>query len=145
MKAFKYLIGIWIALAIYTVFSFLGGAKGMSAYNYLLSERDHQLENINNLGVLNEELEKTRNNLLFDEDTIHVHAREMGFGEDDERFIRIVGLGNTKPVPSVSGNIYSAQKPDFFSDRYIKIAALCAGLLVFAFLLTLEVIDKRSR
>ena len=145
MKIFKYLAGIWIALAIYTVFSFLGGAKGISAYNYLLSERQQQRENIMELGILNEELERTKNNLLFDEDTILVHAREMGFGEKNDRFIRIVGLGNTKNVPAVSGNIYIAQNPDYIPDRYIKIAALCVGLLVFAFLLTLEIIEKRSK
>ena len=145
MKILKYLAGIWIALAIYTIFSFLGGARGMSSYNYLLSERDQQRENIRELGLLNEELEMTRNNLLFDEDTILVHAREMGYGYDGDRFIRIVGLGNTKHVPAVPGSIYTTQKPDFIPDRYIKIAAFCVGLLVFAFLLTLEIIEKRSK
>ncbi|MCL2267516.1 MAG: septum formation initiator family protein, partial [Treponema sp.] len=85
MKILKYLVGIWIALAIYTVFSFLGGARGMSAYNYLLAERDIQKENIKELGLLNDELEVTRNNLLFDEDTILVQARQMGFGEEGDR------------------------------------------------------------
>lgn len=145
MKILKYLVGIWIALAIYTVFSFLGGARGMSAYNYLLAERDIQKENIKELGLLNDELEVTRNNLLFDEDTILVQARQMGFGEEGDRFIRIIGLGNTQSVPAYSGNVYFAQNPDFIPDIYIKIAALCAGLLIFVFLFTLEIIEKRSR
>ena len=145
MKILKYLAGIWIALAIYTVFSFLGGSMGISAYNYLLAERDLQWENIMELGILNQELERARNNLLFDEDTILVHARDMGFGGENERFIRIVGLGNTKPVPAISGSVYSAQSPDFIPGNFIKIASFCVGLLVFTFLLTLEIIEKRSR
>jgi len=145
VKIFKYVAGIWIALTVYAVFSFLGGARGVSAYNYLLSERENQWENIRELGLLNEELERTKINLLFDEDTIMVHARQMGFGYEDERFIRIVGRGNKKTVPVLSGSIYTAQNPDYIPDRYIKIAALCVGLLVFVFLLTLEIIEKRSK
>jgi len=145
MKITKYLFGIWAAIAIYTFFSFLAGPKGLSAYNYLLSERDQQWDNIRGLEIINEDLERTRNNLIYDQDTILVHARQMGYGHKDERFIRIVGLPNIKPVPAETGNVYFAQKPDFVSDRSIKIAALSIGLLLFAFLFMLEVIDRRTR
>ena len=144
MRISKYLIGIWVAIAVYTVFSFLGGPKGLSAYNYLLSEREQQMENLQNLGTLNEELEKTKNSLLFDDDTMLVYARQMGFGHEDERFIRIVGLGSTKTNPSTAGYVYTAQNPDYIPDLSIKIAALIAGFLVFTFLLMLETIEKRS-
>ena len=145
MRISKYLIGIWLAVAVYTLFSFMAGPRGMSAYNYLLSEREQQWENIRNLGIINEELERTRNNLLYDHDTLLVHARQMGYGQDDERFIRIVGLSNTKSTPSAVGNVYSAQHPEHLSDRIIKIIALFAGLLIFAFLLMLEIIESRSK
>ncbi|MCL2808772.1 MAG: septum formation initiator family protein [Treponema sp.] len=117
----------------------------MPAYNYLLSERELQWENIKTLGVLNEELEKTRNNLIYDQETILIHARQMGYGFENERFIRIVGLSNINSVPSATGNVYIAQKPDFILDKHIKIAALCIGFLVFAFLFMLEFIETRSK
>ncbi|MCL2264862.1 MAG: septum formation initiator family protein [Treponema sp.] len=145
MRVSKYLIGIWVAIAVYAVFSFLGGPKGLSAYNYLLSEREHQRENIQNLGTLNEELEKTQNSLLFDYETLQVKARQMGYGQENERFIRIVGLNNQKSNPSASGYIYTAQNPEFIPDLNIKIAALIAGSLVFVFLFMMEIIEKRSR
>ena len=145
MKIFKYLIGIWLAIAIYTIFSFFAGPKGLSAYNYLLSERDRQWDNIRELGILHEDLERTKNNLLYDQDTLLVHARQMGYAHEDERFIRIVRLSNIKPVASEVGNVYIAQKPDYISDRSIKIAALCIGLMLFIFLLMLENIESRSR
>jgi hypothetical protein len=145
MRIFKYLIGIWTALAIYTLFSFLSGPRGLSAYNYLLAERERQWENINDLGIINEELEKTRNSLLYDDDTLMVHARQMGYGQEDGRFVRIVGLGNVKITPTATGTVYTAQTPEFIADKRIKFAALCAGLLVFAFLLMLELIETRSR
>jgi len=145
MRVTKYLVGIWIAVVVYTIFSFLSGPKGMSAYNFLLNEREIQKEYINELNILNEELEKTKNSLLFDHDTMLVEARQLGFGQEDERFVRIVGLGNKKSIPSSFGHVYIAQKPDFVSDLSIKIAALIAGILVFAFLFMLETIDRRTR
>jgi len=145
MRIFKYLIGIWTALAVYTLFSFLSGPRGIAAYNYLLSEKERQWENINDLGIINEELEKTRNSLLYDDDTLTVYARQMGYGQEDERFVRIVGLGNVKTTPAVTGSVYIAQNPVFIPDKSIKIAALCAGLIVFAFFFMLELIELKSR
>jgi hypothetical protein len=145
MRVFKYLIAVWTAIAVYTLFSFLGGSKGLSAYNYLLGEREHQWTNIKELGIINEELEKTRNNLLYDHDTLMVHARQMGYGQEDERFVRIVGLGTVKNNPEITGNVYAAQNPEFISDKSIKIAAICLGLMVFAFFFMLEVIENRSK
>jgi len=145
MRILKYLIGVWTAIAVYTLFSFLGGPKGISAYNYLLAERDRQLDNIKDLGNINEELERTRNNLLYDYDTLLVQARQMGYGQEGERFVRIVGLGNIKNTPSFVGNVYIAQEPEVISDKSLKIAAISCGFLVFAFLFMLELIESKSR
>jgi cell division protein FtsB len=145
MRISKYLIGIWTAVAVYTLFSFFSGPKGLSAYNQLLFERDQQWANIKELGIINEELEKERNNLLYDQDTLLVHAHQLGYGYEDERFIRIVGLGNTKNTPAVTGNVYIVKNPDYLSDKIIKIVSLCVGFLVFAFLFMLEIIDSKVR
>jgi len=139
MRVFKYLVGVWTAVIVYTLFSFLGGPSGLSSYNYLLAERERQWENIKDLGIINEDLERTKFNLQYDQDTMLVQARQMGYGQSDERFIRIVGLGTPKSSPVTAGNMYSTSFPDYISDKYIKIAALCAGLLIFAFILTLEI------
>ena len=143
MRVFKYLFALWTAVVVYTLFSFLGGPGGLSAYNYLLSEKERQLANIKELGIINDELEKTKNNLLYDQDTLLIYARQMGYGYEDERFVRVVGLGNETNTPAVTGKVYVAQNPDFISDKSIKIAALCAGLLVFTFVFMLELIDRR--
>ncbi|MCL2196871.1 MAG: septum formation initiator family protein [Treponema sp.] len=145
MRFSKYLIGIWASVIVYTLFSFFYGPAGLSAYNYLLSERERQLDNIRDLGFLNEDLDRTRNNLLYDHDTLLIHARQMGYGQNNERFVRIVGLGGPKISHTTAGSVYTASVPDFISDKYIKITALCVGLFVFSFLLMLEIIEKRSR
>jgi cell division protein FtsB len=143
MRISKYLIGIWTAVAVYTLFSFFSGPNGISAYNQLLFEREQQWANIKELGIINEELEKERNNLLYDQDTLLVHARRLGYGYEDERFIRIVGLGAVKSTPAITGNVYMVKNPDFLSDKTIKITAFCVSLLVFAFLFMLEAIDSK--
>jgi cell division protein FtsB len=145
MKIFKYLVALWTAIAVYSVFTFFYGQEGISAYNQLLSENEQQTANIRDLWVLNEELEKTKNNLLYDYDTLLVYARQMGYGYEDERFVRIVGLGNSKNIPAIAGKIYKPKAPDFIPDKNIKIAALCAGLLVFAFMFMLEFIETKTR
>jgi cell division protein FtsB len=145
MRISKYIIGVWTAVAVYTVFSSFSGPKGLSAYNQLLFERERQWANIKELGIINEELEKERNNLLYDQDTLLVHARQLGYGYEDERFIRIVGLGNIKNTPAITGNVYTIKNPDYITDKTIKIVALSAGLLVFAFLFMLEIIDSKVR
>ena len=145
MRIFKYLIGIWAAIAVYTLFSFLAGPKGLSAYNFLLTEKENQIENLKDLGILYEELNRTKNNLIYDHDTLLVHARQMGYGYEDERYIRIVGLSNIKPIPAEVGKVYSVIKPEFIADRHIKIAAFIIGLLLFGFLFTMEVINNRAR
>ena len=145
MRVLKYLVGIWTAIAVYTLFSFLCGPSGLSAYNYLLAERDRQLENIKNLGNINEDLERTKFNLQYDQDTLMVHARFMGYGQSDERFVRIVGLGKMKNDPVMVGNVYVTSNPEFVSDKSIKIGALCVGLLVFAFIFMLELVISKSR
>jgi hypothetical protein len=145
MGIFKYLIGVWTAIAVYTVFSFLGGQSGLSSYNYLLAERERQWENIKDLGIINEDLERTKFNLQYDQDTMMVQARLMGFGQRDERFVRIVGLGTPRTTPVTAGNVYTTSYPEYISDKSIKIAAFFAGLLVFAFLFMLEIIENKSK
>jgi hypothetical protein len=145
MRIFKYLIGIWTAIVLYAVFSFLSGPKGLSAYNHLLYEREQQVENLNNLGYINEELGKIKNNILFDRDTQLVHARLLGYAHENERFIRIVGLGNTKNIPAVMGKLYIVSDPEYIPDKNLKIISLSIGFLIFAFLFVMELIETRIR
>ena len=119
--------------------------KRILVINKIISEKEQQWGNIRELGLINEELERTRNNLIYDQDTILVQARQMGYGHEDERFIRIVGLSNIKTIPAEVGVVYYTQKPDYTADKNIKIAALCIGFLIFAFLFMLEAIDKRAQ
>ena len=145
MRVSKFLFGIWTAIAVYTLFSFTSGPRGIYAYNQLLAEREQQWANMRELGSVNEELEKIKNSLLHDPETLLIHARQMGYGSDDELFVRIVGLGGAQNTPPVAGKVYFTVEPDFISDKFIKITALCAGLVVFSFFFVLGLIESKVR
>jgi cell division protein FtsB len=144
MRAFKYLIALWAAVAVYGVSSSLIGAIGLSAYRQLSADREKQWANMKNLRIINEELENTKNSLLYDTDTIAVHARDLGYGKKNERFIRIVGLGGVKNPHASAGQILRAGKPDVVPDKTLKIAALCGGLLVFVIFLIFDILRFRD-
>ena len=145
MRVFKYLIGLWAAVIVYSIFSFFSGPKGLSAYNQLLAERAQQQANLQALRTVNEELEKTKNSLLYDEDTLRAQARQLGYGQEDERYVRIVGLGGINASQITEGKVYYAAVPDFLSDNIIKIIAFGAGFVVFAFFFVLELSGARGR
>jgi cell division protein FtsB len=144
MRAFNYLIALWAAVAVYGVLSLLTGAIGLSAYRQLQADREKQWANMKALRFINENLESTKNSLLYDQDALTVHARELGYGKKNERFIRIVGLRGEETPHAGAGQILRAGEPDFIPDRTLKIAALCTGLAVFALLLIADITRSRQ-
>jgi cell division protein FtsB len=143
MRVFKYLMGLWTAIAVYSVFSLLSGPSGFSAYSQLEAERERQWANIQALSAVNEDLENTKNSLLYDRDTLAVYARRLGYSRENERFVRIVGLGESPNPYTATGQVYFAGIPDFVSDTTIKIVALFAGVAAFALFLVLELLHSK--
>jgi len=144
MKATNFLIGLWAVIAVYTFLSFFYGPAGLSAYGQLLVEREGQLNNIAGLNAINDELERSRNSLLFDRDTILAHARRLGFGEEGDRYIRIVGHRLVTNLVNAEGAVFYAAAPDFLADRVIKAISLCIGLIVAAILFAFDFINSKT-
>jgi len=127
MKAVKYLFSLWAGVLIYASLTFMFGAKGISAQQQLEVEMQKQQANIEYLAMINRELEGTINSLLYDKDTLAVYAREQGFASDQERFIRIVGLGVSQKNNVSPGRVIIASEPQFYPDQSLMIIAFCAG------------------
>jgi cell division protein FtsB len=144
MRLCKYLAAVWVAVAVYSVFSLFFGAMGFSAQKQLMVERERLWENMRDLHLVNEELEDAKNSLFYDQDTIAVYARQLGYGREGERFVRIVGLGGAKNSHAAAGQVFFAGTPDFVPDKTIKIAALCAGLVVFVFCLIMDLLRSKT-
>jgi hypothetical protein len=92
----------------------------------LEDEQDKQLANIKALEVTNQELENTKNALLYDRDTLTVYAREQGFASPEERFIRIVGLESAQKPKTSPGLLVAAATPVYTPNRTMRIFSFCA-------------------
>jgi cell division protein FtsB len=144
MRLSKYLLALWTAVAVYTLMSLCAGSIGLAAYGELFAEREKQKQNIEKLGLINEELENAKNALLYDRDTIAVYARELGFGEKNEKFVRIVGFtGNRKPRTS-PGDVVIAVKPVFMQDRIIRLISIFAGFAVLVAFLVSDILEYKT-
>jgi cell division protein FtsB len=141
MRAVKYLLALWVSVAVYAGMSILAGAQGISAYDELLEERKKQEANMEELRRINTELENRRNALLYDHDTIHVYARDLGFGERNERFVRIVGLGQARKAPPHPGDVLSAGKSRSMDNKTIRLISLFAALAVLIAFLVQDALD----
>jgi cell division protein FtsB len=141
MRAVKYLLVLWVAAAVYAGMSILAGAQGISAYDELQEERKKQETNMETLRRINTELESRKNALLYDRDTIRVYARDLGFGEPDEKFVRIVGLGQAGKAPPHPGIAMAAGKPRSMDNKTIGLISLFAALAVLAAFLIQDTLD----
>ena len=130
MKVVKYLFALWAGVLVYALLTLAFGAKGFSAYQQLQSEHSRQETNIENLRLINRELENTMNSLLYDRDTLAVFAREQGYATQQERFIRIVGLGGYQKTRTSAGELVVAAKPQHIPDQTMIIIAFCTGITI---------------
>ena len=115
---------------MYAVLTFLFGAKGISAYKQLEKEREKQEENIELLKLINQDLDETRNSLIYDEDRLAVYAREQGYASPMERFARIVGLIISPKNRTNTGTVIIAAEPQYIPDRTFIIIAFCVGIVI---------------
>jgi len=143
MRAVKYLLALWIAVAVYAAVNLSAGAQGISAYNELLDGQKKQEANMETLERINGELENTQNALLYDRDTIRVYARDLGFGEPGEKFVRVVGLGMKGKVPVFPGEIVMAETPRSMKNTAIQLIAIFAALAVFIAFFVSDVLDLK--
>jgi cell division protein FtsB len=130
MRALKYLISLWVVIIVYSLLSLFAGARGLSAYNQLRRERDKQRTNLEGLKNINQRLEGDKDALLYDSDTITAYARELGYGTDAERLVRIVGLSGARNQHYTAGQVITPSKQVYLSNQAIRIISLFAGLVV---------------
>jgi cell division protein FtsB len=143
MRCLKYLIPLLVTVIVYTSISLFSGAMGFSAYDRLLAERDKQEENMEVLKRINRKLEGDKDALLYDSDQIAAYARELGYGAEEERFVRIVGLPGSRKQHAAPGQIVLAAKPEFTSERIMRIVSFAAGIVVFICLFITDLLRKR--
>ncbi|MDR1149338.1 MAG: septum formation initiator family protein [Spirochaetaceae bacterium] len=128
MPALKYLAALWIALLFYAVSSLLIGAMGLFAYEQLNVEKEKLFDNLHRLQILNEEFTGIQNALVNDNDTIYLHARELGYGDSGEHFIRIVGLPGKNKNRVSAGELLIPAAPEYVDDKTLRIISIAIAL-----------------
>jgi cell division protein FtsB len=135
MRFIRYFLVIWTFFFVYTSFSYLWGQNGLHARRHLDAERVRLDENLKKLENINSDYQNIRNNLIHDQDSLSVYARQLGYGREGEGYIRIMGLGIAINTDMPAGQVSYSENPDFISDITIKIISLLFAAVVFSFLL----------
>jgi len=136
----KYLFALWAGVLIYVSLFLLFGAKGFYAYRQLENEQKKQEANIEYLKSINQELEDTANSLLYDKDTLAVHAREQGYAASNEKFMRIVGLGVNQKNETLPGKVIDVAEPQYVQDKTIIMIAFCSGASIFLCMVVFDIL-----
>jgi cell division protein FtsB len=144
MRISKYLVPLWMGIVIYSIAVVTVGKTGLEAYDELLREREKQRQNLEKLYNITEDLSGVRDALKYDGDTIAVYARELGFGSENERFIRIVGLDTVRSSRITEGELVQIETSDFIDDKTLRIIAICAGGTLFLFFLFVDLLKALS-
>ena len=140
MRFLRYMLVPWTAVIVYAFFSFFLGQNGLYARKHLETERIRLQENQKSLENVKKDFLKTRNNLMHDQDSLSVYMRQLGYGTEDEKFIRIKGLNVAIGADLPAGKVLYAVSPDFISDTAIKIISTFFGLAVLIFFLIKDLI-----
>jgi len=138
MRFIRYFLVIWTFFFVYTSFSYLWGQNGLHARRHLETERVRLNENLQKLENINIDYQNIRNNLMGDQDSLSVYARQLGYGREGEEYIRIMGLGIAINTDMPTGKVNYTENPDFISDTTIKIISLLFAVVVLSFLLVYD-------
>jgi cell division protein FtsB len=128
MPVLKYLASLWTALMFYAISSLFAGASGFSAYDQLNAQKEKLLANLRRIEAVNEEIMGMKEALTYDNDTIYLYARELGYGGGDERFIRIAGLNGKQKNRLSAGEIFLPAAPEYINDKTLRIIAITIAL-----------------
>jgi len=135
MHFIRYFLVIWTFFFVYTSCSYFWGQNGLYARRHLEAERVRLSENLKKLENINKDYQNIRNNLMKDQDSLSVYARQLGYGREGEEYIRIMGLGIAVNTDMPAGQVSYTESSDFISDTTIKIISLLFALIVLSFLL----------
>ena len=86
---------------------------------------------------------KTKNNLMQDSDSLSVYTRQLGYGREYEKFIRIKGLSVAAHTDMNAGQVLYAVNPEYIPDRVIKFIAVCFGIVVLFFFIIRDFLFSR--
>jgi hypothetical protein len=130
-------------ILVYSFFTFFLGQNGVYARKQLQAEHARLSSNLEALQDLNADYQKTKENLVYDQDSLSVYTRQLGYGRDGEEFIRIMGLGIAANSDLPAGQVFYSENPVFISDTVIKFISAFFGMAILVFFLICDIPSSR--
>ena len=141
----RYLFVPWTMFLIYSFFTAVLGQSGIYARKHLEAELWQLQENQKALEYAHSDFLKIKDSLMYDQDTISVYARQLGYGREGEEFIRIMGLSIANTANTPAGDVLYAADPVFVSDKTIKIISAFFGMVVLVYFLVGDFLSRGIR
>jgi hypothetical protein len=128
---------------VYSFFTFFLGQNGVYARRHLQSEHARLSANLKALQNLNADYQKTKENLIYDQDSISVYTRKLGYSRANEQFIRIMGLGIAANSDLPAGQVLYSEDTVFIPDTAIKFISAFFGMAILVFFLICDIPSSR--
>ena len=144
MRLLRYIFVPWTMFLIYSFFTAVLGQNGFYARRHLEEELQQLNENQKALEFAYSDLLKTKDSLKNDRDALSVYARQLGYGRENEGFVRIMGLGIAINADKPAGYVRYATDTVVISDKTIKLISAFFGLIVLVYLLIGDVLLSRG-
>ena len=144
MRLLRYISVPWTMFMVYSFFTAVLGQNGLYARKHLEADRLQLQENLKALEFSYNDFFNVKNSLLYDQDALSVYARQLGYGRENEKFIRIMGLGVAINADRPAGQVLYATDPAFISDKTIKIISAFFGMLVLLYFLIGDFLSFRD-
>lgn len=146
MKLRYIMLSLWVAVAVYSTFSYLYGPTGLASMKRLELQKARLEKNVEELEQIRQNLTYSVNSLLYDRETLEVLARDLGYGKPGEYFIRISGADSVfKNRVVVGGLVRSENSEAMLGESQLRIIAFSSGLITLFFCLLFSTGSKRAR
>ena len=144
MRVVRFIFVPWTIFLVYSFFTAVLGQNGFYAQKHLEAEKVRLAENYRALEMASSDFLKTKESLMHDQDALSVYARQLGYGRQNEEFIRIMGLGVAINNDMSPGQVLYAANPVAIPDRTIKILAILFGVAAFILFLINDFFSYKS-
>ena len=125
---------------MYSLLTFAFGPSSFKVQKHLESEIERVSQHLASLEAAHKNYLNTAASLVSDAETLSLHMRQLGYGQPDEKFIRIIGLENYITPEMSPGQVLRVAEGDFVSDKSIKITALIFALVMLVFFFTVDLL-----
>ncbi len=133
MTRIKFMISVCIGTFIYILLSITAGRNGFYAYNQLYEQKLRLTSNVASLQKVNDILSAEYEALKTDRAIIESYARNLGFAYENEKIIKITGIGMPEHNVYDTGTVLNVEEILYLPEYICKIAGIigfCISMVI---------------